>query len=92
MINFVIWLILGAFIGWLAGILMHTDDEQSTLLDIVVGVVGSFLAGLILTPMFGVSTINEGNFSFPGVMMSLLGAVILLVIVKLFRSETAKRP
>jgi uncharacterized membrane protein YeaQ/YmgE (transglycosylase-associated protein family) len=88
MIDFIIWLILGAIVGWLASLLMHTDGEQGTFIDIVVGVVGAFLAGLLLTPLFGVSTINEGNFSFPGVVMSLLGAMILLAIVKFFRRDT----
>lgn len=85
MLNFIIWILLGAFIGWLASIVMHTDAQQSTLTDIVVGVVGSFLAGLLLTPLFGAGTINQGDFSLAGLLMSFLGAIILLGIVKLFR-------
>ena len=85
MINFIVWLIAGAIIGWLASRIMRTDGQQGTLIDIVVGVVGAFIAGLVLTPLFGISTINQSNFSLPALLVSLLGAVILLAIVNLFR-------
>ena len=85
MINFVIWLIAGALIGWLASRIMGTSGQQGLLLDIVVGVVGAFLAGWFLTPLFGIGTINQNDFSLPALMVSLLGAVILLAIVRLFR-------
>ena len=85
MINFIIWLIAGALIGWVASLIMHTNGQQGTILDIVVGVVGAFIAGLVLTPLFGVSTINQSNFSFPALLVSLLGAVLLLAVVKFFR-------
>ena len=83
--NFVIWLIAGAFVGWLASVIMKTNGRQGLILDIVVGVVGAFLAGYFLTPFFGVSTINQNNFSIPALLVSLLGAVILLFVVRLFR-------
>lgn len=91
MINFIIWIIVGAIIGWIASRIMGTDGQQGTLLDIVVGVVGAFLAGWFLTPVFGISTINESNFSIPALLVSLLGAVLLLAVVKLFRRGTARR-
>ncbi len=85
MINFIVWLIVGGIIGWLASIVMRTDAQQGTLLNIVVGIVGAFLGGLLLSPLFGTGTINQGNFSLPSLLVSLLGAVILLAIVNLFR-------
>ena len=83
MLNFIVWLIAGAFIGWVASMLMRTPE--SLVINIVVGVVGAFVAGYVLTPFFGVSTINEGNFSVPALLVSLGGAVILLAVVNLFR-------
>ena len=83
--NFILWLIAGAFIGWLASVIMKTGGRQGLVLDIVVGIVGAFLAGYFLTPFFGVSTINQNNFSLPALLVSLLGAVILLFIVRLVR-------
>ena len=85
MLNFIIWIVVGAIIGWLASMVMHTDAQQGTLIDIVVGIVGAFLAGLLLTPLFGVGTINSGDFSVPGLIVSFLGALILIAIVKFFR-------
>jgi uncharacterized membrane protein YeaQ/YmgE (transglycosylase-associated protein family) len=82
--NFIIWLIAGAFIGWLASVIMKTNGRQGLIIDIVVGVVGAFLAGYFLTPFFGVGTINQNNFSIPALLVSLLGAVILLALVRLF--------
>jgi uncharacterized membrane protein YeaQ/YmgE (transglycosylase-associated protein family) len=85
MINFIVWLIVGGVIGWLASIVMRTDAQQGTLLNIIVGIIGAFVAGLVLTPLFGGDTINSGNFSLPALFVSFLGAVILLAIVNLFR-------
>ena len=85
MINFIVWLIAGAIIGWLASRLMGTDGQQGLLLDIVVGVVGAFVAGWFLTPLVGIGTINQNNFSLPALVVSLVGAIILLAVVNLFR-------
>ena len=71
MINFIIWLIVGGIIGWVASELMHT--RESCCSNIIVGIVGAFIAGLILTPLFGITTINENNFSLPALIVSLLG-------------------
>jgi len=83
--NFIIWLAVGGLIGWLASLLMRTDGQQGIILNIVVGIVGAFLGGWLLAPMFGTGTINQSDFSVSGLAVSLLGAVILLAIVNLFR-------
>jgi uncharacterized membrane protein YeaQ/YmgE (transglycosylase-associated protein family) len=85
MINFIVWIILGGVLGWLASMIMGTNAQQGTLMNIVVGIVGAFLAGWMLTPLFGISTINQNNFSMAAMGISLLGAVILLAILSLFR-------
>ena len=85
LLNFIVWIIVGGLVGWIASLIMGTDARQGLLLNIIVGVLGAFVAALLLTPLFGISTINEGNFSFGGVMMSLLGSILLLAIVNLFR-------
>lgn len=91
MINFIVWLIVGGVIGWLASIVMHTNAQQGTLLNIVVGIVGAFVAGLVLTPLLGIGTINQNNFSLPGLVVSLVGAIILLAVVSLFRRGSRSR-
>ena len=85
MTNFIVWIIAGAVIGWVASQIMGTSGRQGLLLDIVVGIVGSLLAGWFLTPLFGVSTINQGNFGVPALLVSLVGAIILLIAVRVVR-------
>lgn len=85
MINLIIWLVVGGLIGWLASVLMRTDAQQGMLLNVVVGIVGAALAGFIISPLLGIPTINQNAFSFGALLVSLVGAVILLAIVNLFR-------
>lgn len=90
MINFIIWIVLGGILGWIASMIMRTDAQQGMLLNIVVGIIGAFLAGMFLSPLFGVGTINQNNFSIPALLISLLGAVILLAIVNLVRRGSVR--
>jgi len=88
--NLIIWLVIGGVVGWLASLLMRTDEQQGIVLNVVVGVVGAFLAGWFISPLVGVGTINQNNFSLASVLVSLIGAVILLAIVNLFRRGSAR--
>jgi uncharacterized membrane protein YeaQ/YmgE (transglycosylase-associated protein family) len=85
MINLILILIVGGLIGWIASIVMRTNAQQGILLNVFVGIVGALLAGFLLAPLFGTGTITQGNFSLPALLVSLLGAVVLLAIVNLFR-------
>jgi len=80
--NLIIYLIVAAIIGWVATMIMR--DRSSLLINIVVAVVGAFLAGWFLSPLFGVGTINDA-ITLPTMLVTLLGAVILLAIVRLVR-------
>jgi uncharacterized membrane protein YeaQ/YmgE (transglycosylase-associated protein family) len=84
----IIWLVVGGIIGWLASIVMKTDGQQGIFLNIVVGVLGAFLGGWLLAPMFGAGTINQNNFSLPSLLISFIGAVLLLAAVNLFHGRT----
>ena len=84
-----IWLIVGGIVGWLASLIMRTDGQQGILLNVVVGIVGALLAGFIISPLVGVGTINSG-LSIGTFLVSLLGAVVLLAIVNLFRRGRAR--
>jgi uncharacterized membrane protein YeaQ/YmgE (transglycosylase-associated protein family) len=81
--NILIWLVVGGLIGWAASTVMRTPE--GILLNVVVGIVGAALGGWFLSPLVGVSTINQSNFSVPSLLVSFLGAVVLLVIVNLVR-------
>lgn len=88
--NFIIWLIVGGLIGWVASMIMRTNAQQGVILNVVVGIIGAFLGGWLLAPMFGAGTINQNDFSAAGLLVSLLGAVILLAIVNLVRRGSAR--
>ncbi|MGH6753913.1 MAG: GlsB/YeaQ/YmgE family stress response membrane protein [Bradyrhizobium sp.] len=90
MINIIIWLVMGGLVGWIASMIMRTDAQQGMFLNVVVGIVGAVLAGWVISPLVGVPTINQDAFSFGAVVVSLIGAVILLAIVNLFRRGTAR--
>ena len=79
--NLIIYLIVGAIVGYIASRIMNTNSQQGLLLDIVVGIVGAFLAGLVLSPLLGIGTINDA-ITLPTILVSLVGAVILLAIYK----------
>lgn len=82
--NILIYLIAGAIVGYIASRIMRTNSQQGLLLDIVVGVIGAFLAGWFLSPIFGVGTINDA-ITLPTMLVTLGGAILLLFIVKLIR-------
>ena len=88
--NFLIWIVVGGIIGWLASMLMHTDAEQGPFLNIVVGIIGAVLGGWLIAPLVGAGTINQGDFSIAGLVVSFVGAVILLAIVNLFRRHSVR--
>ena len=81
--GFLIWLIIGGIVGWLASLVMRTDGSQGIILNVVVGIVGALLGGWLIGPMVGAGTINSGDISLAGLFVSFLGAVILLAIVNL---------
>jgi uncharacterized membrane protein YeaQ/YmgE (transglycosylase-associated protein family) len=88
--NLIIWLIVGGVIGWLASMLMKTNGQQGMFLNVVVGIVGAMLGGWFISPLVGVGTINQNNFSLPALGVSFVGAAILLAIVNLFRRGTTR--
>jgi uncharacterized membrane protein YeaQ/YmgE (transglycosylase-associated protein family) len=88
--NFIIWLVIGGIIGWLASLVMRTDAQQGVVLNVVVGIIGALLGGWLISPLVGVGTINQDNFSLPAMLVSLVGAIILLGIVNLFRRGRAR--
>ena len=85
MINWIIIIIVGGILGWLASIVMRTDAQQGILLNIVVGIVGAILGGLLLGPLLGGGSITSGDFSIMSLLVSFLGEIILIAILNLFR-------
>jgi uncharacterized membrane protein YeaQ/YmgE (transglycosylase-associated protein family) len=82
--NLIIYLIAGAIVGYIASRIMHTNSQQGLLLDIVVGVIGAFVSGYFISPLLGIGTINDA-ITLPTMLVTLLGSVVLLWVVKLVR-------
>lgn len=78
-------LVVGGILGWLASLVMRTDGQQGIILNVVVGVIGAFLAGFIITPLIGGAPITSGGFSVQSLIVSFLGALVLLAIVNVIR-------
>ncbi len=81
----IILIIIGGVLGWLASLVMRTDGQQGLLLNIVVGIVGALLAGFVINPLIGGGNIMSGDYSISSLLVSFLGAVVLLAIVNFFR-------
>ncbi|KQM22480.1 transglycosylase [Sphingomonas sp. Leaf24] len=80
-----ILLVVGGIIGWVASLIMRTDGQQGIVLNVVVGIVGALLAGFLVTPLIGGAPITSGVISVPSILVSLVGAIVLLAIINLFR-------
>lgn len=81
--NIIIWLIVGALAGWVASMIMKTDAQMGALANIVVGIIGAFIGGWIVS-LFGVD-VMDGALRIESILTAILGSVVLLAIVKAFR-------
>jgi uncharacterized membrane protein YeaQ/YmgE (transglycosylase-associated protein family) len=82
----ILWLIIGGVIGWIASMIMRTDAQQGIFLNIIVGIVGAFIGGLIMSG----GSINNAPLTLTSFIVSLLGAIILLAIVNLVRRGSVR--
>ncbi|MEM8535387.1 MAG: GlsB/YeaQ/YmgE family stress response membrane protein [Chloroflexota bacterium] len=91
LLGFILWLLVGAFIGWLASLVMKTDAQQGAFLNIIVGIFGALIGGFVFQFLgLGASNINAGDFSLWSLFVSFVGAVILLGMVNLFRHGSVR--
>jgi uncharacterized membrane protein YeaQ/YmgE (transglycosylase-associated protein family) len=87
--NLITWLALGGFIGWLASLAMRTGGTQAVLVNVAAGTMGALLAVWVLSPMVDFGTVNDATFSLASLGASVSGAIVLLLIVNLFRQRGA---
>jgi uncharacterized membrane protein YeaQ/YmgE (transglycosylase-associated protein family) len=80
----IMWLVVGGIVGWLASIIMKTNAQQGVVMNVVVGIAGSFLAGLV-----GARSINAG-ITIGSILVSIVGAVALLALINLVRRGRAR--
>ena len=86
MVNLLLWLLFGALIGWLASLLVGTDTNQGLALNMAVGMIGALIGGFL----FGANTITSGGFDLAALVVSLIGAIILLGFVDLVRRSSLR--
>jgi uncharacterized membrane protein YeaQ/YmgE (transglycosylase-associated protein family) len=89
-VGLIIVLVVGGIIGWLASLVMRTDGQQGIILNVVVGIVGALIAGFLLTPILGGAPITSGALDLRSVLVSFLGAIVLLAIVNLVRRGSVR--
>ena len=90
LMNLIAWLVIGGVVGWIASLIMGTDKQQGILLNIVVGIAGAFLGGLLISPMVGRDTLSRQDFSIQAIFIALLGAMTLIGVLNFFRGRAAR--
>ena len=85
MLNIAVWLVVGAVIGAVAGLLMRDDEDQAVFVNVLVGIVGALVAGWLVAPYVGLRVLNPRIFNFGALAVALLGAVLLLALMSLVR-------
>jgi uncharacterized membrane protein YeaQ/YmgE (transglycosylase-associated protein family) len=84
--DWIITILVGALIGWLASMIMKTDEQQGALANIIIGIVGSLLGKFVFVDVFNIGgAATAGSLSLPGILWGLVGAVILIAILKVFK-------
>lgn len=81
------WIVLGGLAGWVASIIMKTNEQMGILLNVVVGIVGAFIGGWLTSMLFDT---DVSGFNIESFLIALLGAIILIWLVKLVRGGSAK--
>ena len=88
--NFVIWMLVGALLGWAASAFIVIRDRRGITQNVVVGIAGVMLWGSLLNGLIGASSFNQGELSLASLLVSLLGAAVVLAGVQLFRRRRAR--
>lgn len=86
MLNIILWIIFGGLAGWIASLIMNTDEEQGAIANIIVGVLGAFIGGFLVSMFLGEDGIT--GFNITSLIVAVLGAVVLLAVVKAFRGHS----
>lgn len=84
-------ILLSALLGWLSSVASHAESGREILLRLAAGIAGGILGGLFLAPNFGGGAIGQGGFSLPNLLISLLGAIVVLAIVHLLLRRSLAR-
>jgi uncharacterized membrane protein YeaQ/YmgE (transglycosylase-associated protein family) len=87
MFHIVVWLVVGALVGLVAGLLMRGDDDQSVFVNVLVGVLGALIAGWVVAPYFGLHAGDPKVLDFGALSVALVGAIVSLALLSLIRNR-----
>jgi uncharacterized membrane protein YeaQ/YmgE (transglycosylase-associated protein family) len=79
--NIILWIAFGALVGWVASLIMRTDEEQGAVANIIIGIIGAFLGGAIAR-MFGGAGVT--GFNLGSLVVAIFGSVALIFFIHLF--------
>lgn len=79
--------VVGAVLGWLATIIMRTENARGITFNVLAGIGGALIAGLVVSPLLGRGGLLEGTYNPDGLLISLLGSAFVLLLVNLLRGR-----
>jgi uncharacterized membrane protein YeaQ/YmgE (transglycosylase-associated protein family) len=77
LVNILLWALLGLVAGWIASVIMKTNDRQGWLMDVILGVLGGIVGGLVMN-MIGYTGVT--GFNIYSLIVSVIGAVVLIAL------------
>jgi uncharacterized membrane protein YeaQ/YmgE (transglycosylase-associated protein family) len=84
--SWILAILVGALVGWLASLVMGTDQQQGALANIAIGILGALLGRLLFVDILGIgAAATAGTLSLAGIFWGVVGAVILIAILKSVR-------
>jgi uncharacterized membrane protein YeaQ/YmgE (transglycosylase-associated protein family) len=85
MLSIISWIVVGALAGWIASMIMKTNAQMGALENIIAGIVGALVGGWVIG-LFGMQ-VEDGAFNLPSILTAILGACIVIAIVKMIRGR-----
>lgn len=93
MLNLIAWIIVGGIAGWIASLVMKTDEEMGCITNVIVGMLGSLIGGALVAFLTSgrIDLLNTdfNDLNVVSIIVSILGAVVLIALLKMFRRSTS---
>ena len=80
-------IVIGGMLGWLSAIIACAENGSARLLNILMGIAGALVAGLVVNPLIGGGSLLDGQYSVSGLMIALAGSVAVLLAGNLLRNR-----
>lgn len=84
-LTIITWILFGAVVGWLASLIMRTNEEQGTVANIIIGIIGAFIGGVISKALGGTGV--QAGFELSSLLFGILGAVLLIIFIRVLTAN-----